>query len=147
MESGRRSKLRYNQNMSGKLNLDEVLKTLNVSCDDIEYGFANVKDGTFIPTKEIIGTFQETEALTLIATKNYFEQQNIKYDGSYAKLTIDVHTSLDLVGLTAILSSKLAENGISANVVAAYFHDHIFVQYPLRQKAISAILQLKDTNE
>lgn len=30
--------------MYGKTNLSEVLKTLQVSCDNIEYGFGIVKD-------------------------------------------------------------------------------------------------------
>jgi len=129
--------------MSGQTNLEEVLNSIKVSCDDIEYCFATVKDNNF-SLKEILGMFQEDEGLTLIATKKYFEKNNISYDGPFAKLTIEGHTSLELVGLTAILSTELAKIGISANVIAAYFHDHIFVQYNLRQKAIMAINSLKD---
>lgn len=129
--------------MSGQTNLEEVLKSIKVSCDGIEYCFATVKDNNF-SLKEILGIFQEDEGLTLIATKKYFEKNNISYDGPFAKLTIENHTSLDLVGLTATLSTKLAKVGISANVIAAYFHDYVFVQYNLRQKAISTINSFKD---
>ena len=128
--------------MSGQINLEEVLKSIKVSCDDVEYGFATVKDNNF-SLKEILGIFQEDEGLTLIATKQYFEKNNILYDGPFAKLTIENHTSLDLVGLTATLSTELAKNEISANVIAAYFHDHIFIQYNLRQRAIEIINSLK----
>ncbi len=133
--------------MSGQSNLNEVLKSLQVSCDDVEYGFANVNNEEFIPSDEIIGTFQEKEGRTLIATKGYFEQKGVSYDGPFAKLTIEIHTSLNLVGLTAAIATTLAQNGISANVVAAFFHDHIFVQYALREKAISALLQLKESEK
>lgn len=130
--------------MSGQTNLSEALKSLQVTCDNLEYGFASIKDKQTIIGNEIIGTFKEKEGITIIATKDYFESNGIKYEGSYAKLTIEVHTSLELVGFTAAFAKKLAENKISANVVAGFFHDHIFVQFGLRQKAIDALLSLKD---
>jgi hypothetical protein len=57
-------------------------------------------------------------------------------------ITLNVHSGLDAVGLTAALSSKLAEHGISANVIAGYFHDHIFVQNEHAEKAIAALNEL-----
>jgi hypothetical protein len=60
--------------------------------------------------------------MTIVATKEYIQQQDIAYVGTYAKLTIEVHTSLELVGLTAALANALAQNQISANVIAAYYH-------------------------
>lgn len=129
--------------MSGQTNLSEVLKSLKVSCDNVEYGYASVKDKQINFDNLILGTFKENEGLTIIAPKEYFETNDIQCEGPYAKLTIEVYTSLELVGLTAVVAKKLAENQISANVVAGYFHDHIFVQYGLRQKAIEAIDNLK----
>mgnify|MGYP001570329292 FL=1 len=130
--------------MTGQTNLSEVLKSMQVSCDNIEYGFASVKDKQVNFDEQVLGTFKENEGLTVIAQKEYLETNNIQYEGPYAKLTIEIHTSLELVGLTAVLAKKLAENQISANVVAGYFHDHIFVQYAVRQKAIEAINNLKE---
>lgn len=42
-----------------------------------------------------------------------------------------------------MLAKALADNGISANVVAAYYHDHVFVQHDVRQKAADILLGLK----
>jgi hypothetical protein len=131
--------------MSGLTNLTEVFQTLQISCDEVQYGFASVKDKPQnLDSDEVLGTFKENEGLTIFATKAYFEANNIKYDGPYAKLTMEVHTALALVGFTAAFSKVLTEHGISANVVAGYFHDHVFVQYDLRQKAIDAINSLKN---
>lgn len=128
--------------MSGQTNLSKALNSLHVSCDEVQYGFATIKDNTILP-KQIIGTFQEKEGLTVIAPIESFKQSEILFEGPYARLTIEVHTSLDLVGFTAVFASKLAENNISANVVAGYFHDHIFVQYSLKEKAIDVLNNLK----
>ena len=129
--------------MAGQTNLSEVLKSLHVSCDNIEYGFASVKNKQINFDDQVLGTFKENEGLTVIASKKYLETNNMQYEGPYAKLTIELHTSLELVGLTAVLAKKLAENQISANVVAGYFHDHIFVQYDLRRKATESLNNLK----
>jgi hypothetical protein len=42
------------------------------------------------------------------------------------------------------MATKLAEHGISANVVAAFYHDHVFVQYELREKATTLLENLKN---
>jgi hypothetical protein len=129
--------------MSGITNLKQTLSLLRVFSDDIKYGFASIRMTTDIDRNEVLATFQEDGRLAIIAPIDYLESKNIENEGPYAKLTIDVHTSLELVGLTAVLASKLAEHGISANVVAAFYHDHIFVKYEHRNKAIELLEDLK----
>jgi len=130
--------------MSGNTNLNEVLKSLQISCDDKKYGFSSIKDNKSELSSEVLATFQEQEGLTLIATQDYLQKNDIAFDGPFAKLTIEVHTSLSLVGLTATLAAQLTKHNISANVVAAFYHDHIFVQYDLKQKAVEVLLDLKN---
>jgi hypothetical protein len=55
-----------------------------------------------------------------------------------------VHSSLEAVGLTAAVSKKLADKGISANVIAAYYHDHIFVQSAKAEEALYALTEFGD---
>jgi hypothetical protein len=50
-----------------------------------------------------------------------------------------VLSDLESVGLTAALSKRLAEAGISANVVAALHHDHIFVPWERREEALALL--------
>ena len=44
-----------------------------------------------------------------------------------AWITLTVHSDLQAVGLTAAVAEVLTKASISCNVVAAAFHDHIFV--------------------
>ena len=58
---------------------------------------------------------------------------------------LDVHSALDAVGLTAALSSALAEEGIAANVLAGYFHDHILVPADRVDDAIECLTRLSNS--
>jgi len=53
-----------------------------------------------------------------------------------------VHSALDAVGLTAAFSNALSSAGISCNVVAAYYHDHIFVDKKDAERAMEVLLDL-----
>jgi hypothetical protein len=69
------------------------------------------------------------------------QQAGLKFEGTFNQITLTVHSSLEAVGLTVAVSTKLASKGISANVIAAFYHDHIFVQ---SAKAESALLALQE---
>ena len=65
-------------------------------------------------------------------------------EGDWARISLGVHSSLEAVGLTAALSKALAEAGISANIVAALRHDHLFVPWNRREEALRCIEALGD---
>lgn len=87
--------------------------------------------------------FIEQEGLTLVLPKSVAERESIPFEGIYQQITLSVHSSLEAVGLTAAVSRKLATKGIGANVIAAYFHDHIFIQSEKAKDALAALLELK----
>jgi hypothetical protein len=53
-----------------------------------------------------------------------------------------VHSSLDSVGLTAAVSGKLAAHGISANIIAGFYHDHVFVPRNKAQLALRLLTEI-----
>jgi hypothetical protein len=57
-------------------------------------------------------------------------------------ITLSVHSSLDAVGLTAVVATQLAAHNISANVIAAFYHDHVFVPAPHADAALAALQAL-----
>ena len=63
-------------------------------------------------------------------------------DGDFARITLQVHSALEGVGLTAAVSGVLADAGIACNVVAGFHHDHIFVPWERCEEALELLLTL-----
>ncbi len=57
----------------------------------------------------------------------------------FAWLTLTVQSSLDAVGLTAVVSARLAALGIPCNVLAGYHHDHLLVPVDRVDEAIAVL--------
>jgi hypothetical protein len=89
-----------------------------------------------------IGMFREAEGLTLILPRETAEREGLT-GPPVRMITLTVHSSLEAVGLTAAFSGSLAREGIGANVVAAYHHDHIFVPAADAERALSALKSLQ----
>ncbi|MFA1561912.1 ACT domain-containing protein [Aliivibrio fischeri] len=130
--------------MSGIFELDELLRTMKPELLTQEYVFCSVEgDLKEYISLNPIGTFVEQEGLTLILEKDVALKENIPFEGVFRQITLTVHSSLDAVGLTAAVSTKLASKGISANVVAAFYHDHIFVPSSKAELALSALKEIE----
>ena len=81
----------------------------------------------------------EDEGITLVVTQDRADRDRLPYDYVAAMITLRVHSSLASVGLTAAVAAALAQAGISCNVIAGRFHDHLFVPYDRRQDAIDCL--------
>jgi len=74
--------------------------------------------------------------------KHQADDAALPYSMTCAWITLTVHSSLEAVGLTAAVSKALTNANISCNVIAAYYHDHIFVPAQDAQQAMDVLLQL-----
>jgi uncharacterized protein len=132
--------------MPGETNLSELLKTMRPKLNEGEYVFCTIPSTQIVDQKQIIGSFKEAEGITVILEKNMADEFGLKYSYVSSWITLTVHSSLEAVGLTATFSNALAKEGISCNVIAAYYHDHIFVNSRDADKAIKALKKLSDDN-
>ena len=125
-------------------NLEKLLANLNPKLSDESYIFYVSPSSTFSYFMELnpICFFREDEGVTLILEKAIADKNEISYEMTFKKITLQIHSSLEAVGLTAAVSDALAKNDISSNVVAAYYHDHIFVPHDKAEKAIKVLEQL-----
>ena len=127
--------------MAGETDLSKMLATLQPHLRDEEYVFCTMGNGRYgdHPELEPIASFLETEGLTLVIPKSRADEQGMAYEGVFRCITLSVHSSLAAVGLTAVVATQLAAHHISANVIAAYYHDHIFVPAPHADAALAAL--------
>lgn len=129
--------------MAGIHDLTTLLKAMSPKLMDGEFVFCTVsgKLADYLHL-EPLATFQEREGVTLVLEMGNAAKGKLTFESTFKMITLTVHSSLDAVGLTAAVSTKLASKGISANVIAAYYHDHIFVQSEKAAKALSALEEL-----
>jgi uncharacterized protein len=125
--------------MSGEKDLQQLLKSMKPEHNSGDYVFCKVDNLENINLNEVEMFFREKEAITLILKKEIAEILKLEYSVIMAWITLTVHSSLEAVGLTAAFSTALSENGISCNVVAAFYHDHIFVSKKDIEKAMEIL--------
>lgn len=127
--------------MAGEKDLEKLLATMSPELLDRDYVFCTFQQAFYGDHSDLepIASFREAEGLTLVIPQSKAIEQGLSYQSVFKCITLSVHSSLDAVGLTAAFSRKLTEHRISANVMAGFYHDHIFVQRELAEKAIEAL--------
>lgn len=125
--------------MIGEKDLNILLKNMKPTLNVGDYVFCTLANISSLNLEDIILFFKEDEGYTIILQKEIADQLQIDYTFVAAWITLRVHSSLEGVGLTAAFSDALAQANISCNVVAGYFHDHIFVAKNDAQQAMSVL--------
>ena len=127
--------------MSGEKDLQKLLANMQPELLEQEYVFVSFPQGEYGDGAHLepVAMFQEKEGMTLIIPEQSARDNNQSVEATFRCISLKVHSSLEAVGLTAAISKVLAEAGISANVVAAYYHDHVFVPSEDAEKAVSLL--------
>ena len=115
--------------MNAEADLDTLIRNLEPRTLPGTYVFCSLEDADYGPLSHTspLATFAEPEGLTLVLTRESAEEEGLSYEGTFRCISLQVHSSLEAVGLTAAVTGELAAHDISANVIAGYHHDHVFV--------------------
>jgi hypothetical protein len=128
---------------SGEVALEVLLREMAPILHESPYTFCVVGNlGRWPPTVPVFATVHEDEGITVIAPETDVVREGLPGSGSWARISLNIHSALSAVGLTAAVSGALAEVGISANVLAGHFHDHLFVPWGRRREALDVLTKL-----
>jgi hypothetical protein len=130
--------------MEGEKNLALLLKTMKPVLNEGRFVFCSTNDLNSISLDKILFFFKENEGQTIVLRQEEADHLGLEYSYISSWITLKVHSSLEAIGLTAAFSNALSKEGISCNVVAAYFHDHIFVDQKDADKALEILKKFEE---
>jgi uncharacterized protein len=108
--------------------------------------FVTVPDRAALGTAVPLATVAEAEGLSAVLARPDAEALGLPFELSCAWITLEVHSALDAVGLTAAASSALARASISCNAIAGYHHDHLLVPEDAAAAALAILADLEATS-
>lgn len=129
--------------MAGETDLDRLLTALQPRLMPGEFVFCSLHGDDAAAELVPLATFREEEGLSVLLERGQAEQRKLPCSSVFRGITLTVHSSLDAVGLTAVVASRLADEGIPANVIAACFHDHVFVPASMANRALDCLQELQ----
>lgn len=110
--------------MAGLINLHEILGALRPSVRQGSYVYVTLPTP---PDLDAHARILEDEGVTLVLDQAVADAHGLPYEGVFGWITLQAHTSLEAVGITAAVSTALARVGVSCNVLAGFYHDHLLV--------------------
>lgn len=128
--------------MTGERNLDILISSMEPVQRAGRFVFvavSSVRAGS-LPS---LATVHEFEGVTAVLHQHDADQRRLRYDVVCGWITLQVHSALDAVGLTAAFTTALATAGISANVLAGHYHDHLLVPIDDVERAIQVLHDLR----
>jgi uncharacterized protein len=128
--------------MTDETDLSKLIKGMKPELNEGEYVYCLAESKEHAVALDPLCYFMEKEGVTVILPREKADAEKIPYSTICAWITLTVHSSLEAVGLTAAVSRSLTEANISCNVVAAFYHDHIFVPVKDAERAMDALQKL-----
>ncbi|SPB12821.1 acetyltransferase [Caballeronia novacaledonica] len=123
--------------------LDTLISSMQPELQPGVYVFASLPHDAVASGAGVVATFREREGMTVVMEESAAQAAGIAPLFRAAWITLTVHSDLNAVGLTAAFARALGEANISCNVIAAAFHDHIFVPVEDGERAVYVLRDLQ----
>lgn len=127
--------------MTGEQNLQALLAGMHPVQREGEYVYVLWPHGRPL-AGHIEAAVREAEGLTVVLPRAGADQLGLPYDFVGAWITLQIHSVLEAVGLTAAVSRALTEAGVSCNVLAGFHHDHLLVPVADAPRAMEVLAGL-----
>ena len=121
-------------------NLGRLIANLAPRLDPTPWVFTTVAEAPSDVAPLMV--FREDEGITCVVPPEIGGRLGAADAPVFRRIVLEVHSSLEAVGLTAAVATALTEAGISANVVAAFHHDHVFVPADRADEAMTCLREL-----
>ena len=130
--------------MAGVTDLEQLLATLEPQVRDGEYVYATAPDSSSDSSAALgaEAVIHEAEGSAMVLRREVADEAGLTYDVVLCWITLTVHSSLEAVGLTAAFSAALGDAGISCNVLAGLYHDHVLVPVGRCNDAVTVLREL-----
>ena len=128
--------------MTAERDLQRLLASLQPEQRPGAFVLVTVPQDEPVPPVTLAASVTEDEGLTVVTTRDDADGLGLAYDFVGAWITLRVHSALDAVGLTAVVSTALAGEGISCNVLAGFHHDHLLVPIDRAEDALRVLRAL-----
>ncbi|UCH58190.1 MAG: ACT domain-containing protein [Candidatus Bathyarchaeota archaeon] len=93
-------------------------------------------------------TFDTAEVSLVLRTEEWNQLkgrfESFREEGPYRLITFDIVLDLSIVGFLAVVSSRLAEAGISIYALSTFLRDHILVKGEEAEEAMCVLQRLVD---
>jgi len=128
--------------MASDQRCQELLANLNPTLCPDPWVFSLVAGGApqLPEDRSVFALIREEEGLTAI--RRAAPSDDPETLPLFARITLQVYSDLEAVGLTAAVSGALAGQNLCANMVAGLNHDHLFVPYQRRDEALQCLKQI-----
>lgn len=128
--------------MEGEHDLTRLRRTMAPRLDERRFVYCCFTDFALPSGLTALCTMREHEGLTAIIDKRDAERCGLAYAFESSLITLMVHSALDAVGFLALVTARLAANGIACNAISGYHHDHLFVPVARADEAMATLQAL-----
>lgn len=125
--------------------LEHLLRNMDPILEDEELVFCSLPPNQadeYLSVSQ--GYYVEREGITLILGKHLADLNGLDYDLVFKRIILSVYSSLEAVGFLSRITEVLAAQGLSVNVISAYYHDYLYLKSSQAESALEILKLWQD---